>query len=128
MKQMELEPEPRALRVATLREAIVISPEGACDQKCTEELDGVIRKIEGVEQKNIILDASRLKYIDTPGFRWIIDQCRKLQEFGGSLIIAGLKGPAERAFKLLQLEKFIPAVANVEGAIARLRRKGAAGS
>lgn len=116
--------ESRALHVRTLGEVIVISPEGACDMECAEALEGLMNRIESAKQKDIILDASHLKYIDTPGFRWIIKQCRKLQDLGGSLVLAGLKGPAERAFKLLQLDKFIPAFTTVDGALARLRRKG----
>jgi len=72
--------------------------------------------------RSIIIDASKVNYIETPGFRWIIKQFRKLQEIGGSLIVAGLAGPAERAFKLLQLDKYIPSAATVEAALARVKR------
>lgn len=121
MKQ--LEPSPSTLHVENIGEAIVICPEGACDDECTEALEGIISQIEGRPQKNIILDASKINYIETSGFRWIINQFRKLQDIGGSLIVAGLAGPAERAFKLLQLDKYIPAAATVEAALARVRKR-----
>lgn len=125
MSQLKLKPSP--LHVEKLSEAIVISPEGACDLECTAALEGLINHIEVEPKKNIILDASRLKYIDTSGFRWIVDQFRKLQEKGGSLIIAGLGGPAERAFKLLQLDKYIPEAKTVDAALAKMRLEGSKG-
>jgi anti-sigma B factor antagonist len=120
MKQLEA--QPCVLRVENLGEAIVIIPEGACDDQCTEALDGITFELEKNPHKDIILDASKLQYIETSGFRWIITQFRKLQDLGGSLIVAGLAGPAERGFKLLQLDKYIPAAATVEAALARIRR------
>jgi anti-anti-sigma factor len=120
MKQIQ--ESRRALHIETRGEAIVVSPEGVCDLECTRALEGIIGQIDDGTRKNIVLDASHLKYIETPGFRWIVDRFRKLQELGGSLVIAGLAGPAERAFKLLQLDRFIPAAATVEAALARIRR------
>ena len=118
-----LNPEHPTLDVQTVGEAIVISAEGPCDRECAEALDALINRTQETPRKNIILDASRIKYIETPGFRWIVEQCRRLQEIGGSLVVAGLKGPAERAFRLLQLDRFIPAASTVEAALARIRRK-----
>lgn len=111
----------RSLHVKTLGEAIVVSPEGACDSECADALEKIISQIE-VTQKNIILDASHLNYIDTPGFRWLVNRFRRLQDLGGSLVVAGLAGPAERAFRLLQLDRYIPAASSVEAALARFSR------
>jgi anti-anti-sigma factor len=92
--------------------------------ECTQVLDSIVEQIENSPGKDIILDASRVKYIDTPGFRWITDHFRKIQELGGQLVVVGLKGPAERAFRLLQLDRFIPSATNVDAALARIRKKG----
>ncbi|HOM70973.1 MAG TPA: STAS domain-containing protein [Armatimonadota bacterium] len=123
MKQLESGPGAMHIDVETLGEAVVISPKGACDDHCAEVLESIIKQIEEKPHQTVILDASKLQYIETPGFRLIIKQFRKLQELGGMLIVAGLCGPAERAFRLLQLDKYIPAVANVEAALARVRRE-----
>lgn len=119
MKQMES--RPGVLHVETLGDTIVISPEGACDDECAEALDGLISHIKNGPEKDIVLDASKLKYIESSGFRWMIDHFRKLQDVGRSLVVVGLAGPAERAFKLLQLDKFIPAASSIEAALARIR-------
>ena len=119
MKQLEF--KPGSLHVENLGETIVISPEGACDDQCTEALEGLISHLKDGPEKDIVLDASRLNYIETSGFRWMIDRFRKLQDIGRSLVIVGLAGPAERAFKLLQLDKFIPAASSVDAALARIR-------
>lgn len=118
----QLKPPPSVLHVKNLGEAIVICPEGACDDECTEALESIIKQIEARPQTNIIIDVSKVNYIETSGFRWIIKQFRKLQEIGGSLIVAGLAGPAERAFRLLQLDKYIPEAATVDAALARVKR------
>ncbi len=120
MEQLETS---RLLRVETIGNTVVLHPEGPCDTECTRVLDGIVIEIERAAGKDIILDASDVKYIDTPGFRWITDHFRKIQDLGGQLVVVGLKGPAERAFKLLQLDRFIPLAANVDAALARLRNK-----
>jgi anti-anti-sigma factor len=117
----QLEPTPRSLYVESIGNTLVIRLEGPCDTECTRALDGVVSRIPNDSGTTVIFDATDVKYIDTPGFRWITTLFRRLQEIGGQLIVAGLKGPAERAFKLLQLDKFIPSTANVEAALARLR-------
>lgn len=113
------------MHVQTTDEALVIRPEGPCDTDCARELDGIVRQIDLSTGRTVILDASDVNYIDTPGFRWITDQFRKMQDLGGLLVVTGLKGPAERAFKLLQLDKFIPSAATVEAAMANIRRRKA---
>ena len=120
MKQLEY--TPRSLHVETTDEALVIRPEGPCDTECARALDGIVKQLNRSSRTSVILDATDVKYIDTPGFRWITDQFRKVQDLGGQLVVVGLKGSAERAFKLLQLDRFIPSTATVEAAIARIRR------
>jgi anti-anti-sigma factor len=123
MKQVKSKLRP--LHIEKRSEALIVCPEGACDRECAEAIDGVISHVDGGTRKDIVLDASRLKYVDTPGFRWLVERGRGLQASGGSLVVAGLRGSAERAFKLLQLDRIIPAAATVEDAIARIRRRAA---
>ncbi len=122
MKQLE---PTGTLSVEYLGEVIVIRPEGACDDECAQALEGIIRQIEAEPEKDIILDASKLQYIETPGFRWIVNHFRRLQTIGRSLVVAGLAGPAERAFRLLQLDKFVPSVKSVDAAIAKVKGEDA---
>lgn len=112
----------RCLYVESIGSTLVIRPEGPCDTECTQALDGLVRGMPEGPGATVIFDATDVNYIDTPGFRWMTNQFRHLQEIGGQLIVTGLKGPAERAFKLLQLDHFIPSAATVDAALARMKR------
>jgi len=77
-----------------------------------------MRSTDGISRKHIVLDASGLDYIDSPGFRWLVDRSREVHDGGGSFTVVGLAGSAERAFRLLRLDQFIPSAPSVEAAIA----------
>jgi anti-anti-sigma factor len=110
------------LHIEKRGEALVMRPEGGCSQECVEAMDGVISHVDSGARKNIILDASRLSYIDTPGFRWILQRGLDLQATGRALIVVGLTGSAERAFQLLQIGRFICSASSVEAALTRVPR------
>lgn len=111
------------MRVEEHGETIVLRPEGPCGRDCIDALEQFIRNADSKSSKHIVFDASGLDYIDSPGFRWLVDRSREVHDGGGSFTVVGLAGSAERAFRLLRLDQFIPSAPSVEVAIARQKRR-----
>ncbi|MCL5105189.1 MAG: STAS domain-containing protein [Armatimonadetes bacterium] len=101
----------------------VVRPEGACDADTTEAL----ARLAGsslIESKNLILDLSRSRYVETPGYRWIVRQLKDLESAGKTLVVVGLPPSVERTFTLLKLDKTIPTAKTVSEALRKLRGNG----
>ena len=98
----------------------VVRPEGACNAETTEALARLVNS-PLIESKHLILDLSRAKYVETPGYRWIVRQLKDLESAGKSLVVVGLPPSVERAFRLLRLDKSVPTAVNVSEALRRLR-------
>lgn len=100
----------------------IIRPEQACDENTTKALAALVNSTL-IKSKNIILDLSHSKYVESPGFRWILRQFQALEAAGKRLIVAGLPSNAQKAFKLLKLDEYIPSADDVRSAVQMLGSK-----
>jgi len=103
-----------------VRGCVILGLNGGCDDACAEALG---RKVDDLVEKGntrLILDLSRAKYVESSGFRTILDRLSRLHEMGGQLIVTGLHGSIGRAFKLLKLEQSVPLANSVSSAIKLL--------
>ncbi|MCX8053717.1 MAG: STAS domain-containing protein [Armatimonadetes bacterium] len=98
----------------------IVRPEGACNAEATEALALLVNS-PLIESKHLVLDLSRAKYVETPGYRWIMRQLRRLESAGRKLVVAGLPPSIERTFRLLRLHESIPVVENVNEALNLIR-------
>ncbi len=102
----------------------VVRPEGPCNQSEIEALASFVSS-SLVEYKNLVVDFSHSRYVETPGFRWIVRQFRQLESSGKTLVVAGLPPSMERSFKLLRLNETVPVTKNVPEALAMLYPRSA---
>jgi anti-anti-sigma factor len=72
-------------------------------QQIDKSFDEVLRQNE----KWVILDLTRVTYIDSSGIGTIVRMLGRLKKIGGTLRMAGVKGMVEGAFKLTQVDKII---------------------
>lgn len=94
-----------------MEEYAIIRPEEGCDESTTEAIAALVNS-SIVQSRNLIIDLSHVEYVETPGFRWLMRQCRNLQSEGRSLVVCGLPRTVERAFKVLRLDSVIPCAKN----------------
>ncbi|MEN6415871.1 MAG: STAS domain-containing protein [Armatimonadota bacterium] len=94
----------------------VVRPEGACDAGTTEALARLVNS-PLIESKNLILDLSHSRYVETPGYRWIVRQFRHAESAGKTVVVVGLPPSVERAFNLLKLDKMVPTAQSVSEAL-----------
>ena len=98
----------------------VVRPEGACTAETTEALARLVNS-PLIESRHLVLDLSHAKYVETPGYRWIVRQLKDLESSGKSLVVVGLPPSVERAFKLLRLDRSVPTAVDVSAALRQLR-------
>lgn len=98
----------------------VVRPEGACNEAGTEALARLVNS-SLVDSKHLILDLSHAQYVETPGFRWIVRQFKKLESDGRTMVVTGLPPSTERAFKLLKLDKMVPVARNMAEAFSKVK-------
>lgn len=94
----------------------VVRPEGACDARSAEALANLVNS-PLIRSKNLVLDLSRVEYVETPGYRWILRQLKQLESAGRKLVVAALPPSVERVFKLLRLQESIPLAGDVNSAL-----------
>jgi len=102
------------------RGCVIVGLNGACDDECANELGRTVDSLVESGHTSLILDLSRTKYVESSGFRLILDRLTRLHELGGQLIVTGLCGTVGRAFKLLKLDKSVPVAEDVNSAVQLL--------
>ncbi len=70
--------------------------------------------------RKLILDFSKLDYIDSASIGMLTGAHREMLEAGGQIRIAGAQGPAARTLKLIHMEKIMPVDADVATALKAL--------
>ena len=70
----------------------------------------------------LVLDLSKVTYIDSTGLAVIIEYFRDAAEHGGVLCLAGLNGQLKTIFEIVRLDRTIPIFANTAEAIDAFNR------
>jgi anti-sigma B factor antagonist len=70
----------------------------------------------------LVLDLSKVGYIDSNGLATIMEYFRDAAKYGGILCLAGLNEHLKVIFEIVRLDKAIPMFATVPEAIAALKR------
>ena len=99
----------------------VLRPQGACNSETTEAMARLANS-SLVQSKHLIVDLSRVDYVETPGYRWMVRQLRQLESSGKTLVVAGLPSSVERVFRLLRLDQTVPVAKNVSDAMKLIHK------
>lgn len=95
-----------------MHEYAIIRPEEGCNESTIEAIAALVNS-PIIQSRNLIVDLSHVEYVETPGFRWLMRQCRNLQSEGRNLVVCGLPRSVERAFMVLRLDSVIPCVKGI---------------
>ncbi|MGI6296252.1 MAG: STAS domain-containing protein [Armatimonadota bacterium] len=99
----------------------IVRPEGACDEDRTQALAKLVNS-PLIGAKNLILDLSRVGYVESPGYRWLVRQMQRLESDGKRLVLVDVPPSVERALKLLRLDRYFPVAKDVKEALAALEQ------
>ncbi len=73
--------------------------------------------------RNVILDLSNLKYIDSTGLYVLTGVQKGLQQNNCQLVVAGASATIAKVMRLFGLDNLVPLVASIDEAVGLLRAK-----
>ncbi|HPC99953.1 MAG TPA: anti-sigma F factor antagonist [Acetivibrio sp.] len=82
-----------------------------------QKLDAEIMKST---TKNLIMDFSKVNFMDSSGIGVVIGRYKKIQRLNGKLFITGINDKISRIFNISGLLKLVPACENIDDAINKM--------
>src|SRR4051812_15851660 len=97
----------------------IFSPTGAIDLHVSPELRASLRAIiDGEKPKRLIVDLSKVPYIDSSGIAVLIGALQSLELEGGVFLIAGAREAVKMIFESAKLDQYFRLFPDVESAAA----------
>lgn len=110
-----LAPEP----MAAPSSPSVFSPEGAIDLHVSPELRASLRAIiDNEKPKRLVVDLSRVPYIDSSGIAVLIGAMQSLEHEGGNFLLAGAQEGVRMILESARLDQYFRLFPNVDAAVA----------
>jgi len=97
----------------------VFSPEGAIDLHVSPELRASLRAIiDDQKPKRLVVDLSRVPYIDSSGIAVLIGAMQSLEHEGGTFLLAGAREGVRMILESARLDQYFRLFPDVEAAVA----------
>ncbi len=87
--------------------ATTLKIDGSLDAISTPELRSAIDNLVAEKRKNIVVDLSALRLIDSSGVGAIVSLYKRARAHGGKVSVTGLRDQPLAIFKLLRLDKVL---------------------
>lgn len=101
----------------------VIEAHGECDLITSRKLRETSESLINTGHNLLVFDMRDMGYIDSSGFRVLLEAKNKVSERGGDIILVSLTVPVERVFRLLHLDELVKRTDTVEEAVHLLESK-----
>jgi anti-sigma B factor antagonist len=88
-------------------EGTTLRIEGSLDAISTPELRAVIDALVIEKRKQITVDLSALRLIDSSGVGALVSLYKRARAYGGKVVVMGLRDQPLAIFKLLRLDKVL---------------------
>ena len=97
----------------------IFTPEGAIDLHVSPELRASLRAIIDEEKpKRLVVDLSRVPYIDSSGLAVLIGAMQSLEHEGGIFLLAGAQEGVRMILESARLDQYFRLFPDVEAAVA----------
>lgn len=96
----------------------VFSPEGAIDLHVSPELRASLRAIIDEKPKRLVVDLSRVPYVDSSGIAVLIGAMQSLEQEGGVFLLAGAQEAVRMIFESARLDQYFRLFPDVDAALA----------
>src|SRR5712675_2977187 len=105
--------------MATPNPPSIFSPKGAIDLHVSPELRASLRAIIDDEKpKRLVVDLSRVPYLDSSGIAVLIGAMQSLEHEGGVFLLAGAQEGVRMIFESARLDQYFRLFPDVEAAVA----------
>lgn len=96
----------------------VVAVTGELDVATAPKLRGQIVEIATGGGINIVLDLSRVEFIDSTGLGVIVGSLKRVRGLGGDLRLAGAEPGVQRVFEMTGLDRVMPLWGSVDEAVS----------
>lgn len=98
----------------------VVEGRGECDLVTSRKLQKTAYDLMDAGHQCLIFDLRGTKYIDSSGFRVLVEAQKRARAMGGGIVIYGLPGPVRHVFDVMRLGDVIPIADDLQKAAAML--------
>ena len=99
----------------------IIEAHGECDLITSRKLKDAADYLMQTGRNKMVFDLRDTTYIDSSGFRALLDARNNAVNRGGNIALVSLTAPVERVFSLLRLDEIIIRTDTVESAVEKLK-------
>jgi anti-sigma B factor antagonist len=96
----------------------VFSPEGAIDLHVSPEMRASLRAIIDQKPKRLVVDLSRVPYVDSSGLAVLIGAMQSLEHEGGVFMLAGAQEAVRLILESARLDQYFKLFPSVASALA----------
>jgi anti-sigma B factor antagonist len=96
----------------------VLSLSGEIDLHASPALREELRARSSSKPRTLLVDFSRVEYIDSSGLATFIEYLRDAKKFDGSIVLFGMKKKVRTIFELVRLNELFPITGTREQALA----------
>ncbi len=96
----------------------VFSPEGAIDLHVSPEMRASLRTLIDQKPKRLVVDLSRVPYVDSSGLAVLIGAMQSLEHEGGMLMLAGARETVRLILATARLDEYFKLFPSVDAALA----------
>lgn len=95
----------------------IFSPEGAIDLHVAPEIRASLREIIDEKPKRLVVDLSRVPYVDSSGIAVLIGAKQSLEEEGGAFLLAAADETVRLILESAKLDQYFGLFPTVDAAV-----------
>ena len=95
----------------------VFSPEGAIDLHVSPEIRTSLRELIGDKPKRLVIDMSKVPYVDSSGLAVLIGAKQELEAEGGTFMLAGAQETVRTILESARLDQYFRLFPDVDAAL-----------
>jgi anti-sigma B factor antagonist len=96
----------------------VFSPEGAIDLSVSPEMRAALREIIDQKPKRLVVDLSRVPYVDSSGLAVLIGAMQAIEHDGGTFFLAAPQETVQIILESARLDQYFHLFPDVKAALA----------
>ena len=104
--------------MAAPESSIVLSPEGSLDLHVSPEVSASLGALIEQKPKRLVVDLSRVDYVDSSGLAVLIEAMQSVEDTGGLFMLAGAPEAVRMILESARLDGYFLQFPNVEAALA----------
>ena len=96
----------------------VLPLEGEIDLHVSPEVAELLRTMTEKKPKMVVVDLTKVTYLDSSGLAALIEGMQNVQEYGGKFAVAGAQESVQHIFDIARLDQVFQIFPDVESALA----------